>query len=177
MLYPNSRFLWWTAARFLLVLVVLQFAWSQARGTALERAVIDHATVGTAVGLIRMLDPQLPVVAQGARISAPGGGVNVLNGCEGTEVLFLLLAALVAAPLSLRARALGVLLGTVWVFALNQLRVVALFFSFRSDRALFDQLHGLVAPLLLIVLVLAFFVLLLQWDVRGQPGVAPGEPG
>ena len=28
-----------------------------------------------------------------ASIRAPGGGLNILNGCEGTEVMFLLMAA------------------------------------------------------------------------------------
>ena len=163
------------AARFLLVLVGLQLAWHFARGTALERMVIDRATVGTAVDLIHRIQPGLAVSAAGARIQAPGGGINVLNGCEGTEVLFLLFAAVAAAHLSWRARVTGLLLGMVWVFALNQLRLLALFFSYRSDRVLFDQLHGMVAPLLLVALVVIFFHGLTAWDARRTAALP--EPG
>ena len=161
-------------ARFALVLMALQLAWGQARGPAIERAVIDKATVGATVGLIHLLRPELPVHGQGSRIVAPGGGLNVLNGCEGTEALFLLFAALAAGRMSMRARLAGCLLGTAWIFALNQLRLIGLFFTYRQDRALFDQLHGLIAPLLLVALVLLFFLELLRWDARRSAVALPG---
>jgi exosortase/archaeosortase family protein len=162
--------------RFLVTLMLLQLAWHLARGTVVERAVIDDATVGTAVSVIHRIAPTIAIRGSGPRITAPGGGVNVLNGCEGTEVLFLLFAALSAAPLSARARVAGVVLGTLWVFALNQCRLIVLFFTYRDDRALFDQLHGVVAPMLLIVLVLAFFQGLSNWDAR-RAGASAGTPG
>lgn len=70
---------------FLAVFMALQWAWSAARGTVVERAVIDGATVGTTVFLIRLADSSLEVKAEGSRLKAPGGGINILNGCEGTE--------------------------------------------------------------------------------------------
>jgi exosortase/archaeosortase family protein len=147
---------------FLAVFVLLQAAWGVARGTQVERAVIDQATVHTARFLIRLIEPSLPVAAEGSRLKAPGGGINILNGCEGTEVLFLLYAALAAAAMPWRGRILGALVGTLLVFALNQGRVVALFYAYRSDRAMFDLMHGTVAPLVLIALTLLFFVYWLE---------------
>ena len=47
-------------------------------------------------------------------------------------------------------------------FALNQARVVALFYAYRHDRAWFDALHGYVGPLLLIAAAGVFF----SWWVR-----------
>lgn len=168
---PAPRRLWPLALRFLLVLAALQFAWSAARGTMVERLVIDQATVGCAVKLIHLVNPDLPVQGEGSRIVAPGGGVNILNGCEGTEVWFLLLAALATGTLSARIALLGGLAGTVLVFVLNQIRVVVLFFSYRDDHVLFDRIHGLYAPLALVLLILLFFLGLQHWD-RGDPAVA-----
>lgn len=148
--------MWRVASVFLLALMVLQWGWSSLRGSAAERAVIDVATVGTAVALVNRLTPEIEVRANGSRIQASGGGINVLNGCEGTEVLFLLWAALLAAPLSWRWRLQGAVLGGVWVFALNQARLLALFYSYRDDRALFNLLHGLVAPGVLVAATLLF---------------------
>ena len=153
---------WRLALVFLAALALLQSGWSALRGTAAERAVIDQATVGTTVALVRQITPEVAAQARGARIQAPGGGINVLNGCEGTEVLFLLWAALLAAPLSWRWRLQGAVLGAVWVFALNQLRLLALFYSHRDDRALFNLLHGLVAPGVLV----AATVLFVMWVYR-----------
>lgn len=134
----------------------------------IERMVINEATVKPAVMLINTWTPEARAIAVGASIKAPGGGINVLNGCEGTEVLFLLIAALVAYPMSWRFRALGVLTGTFLVYLLNQMRLLALFYSYRSDRALFDQLHGLVAPLMLIALSIAFLITMIRWDARSR---------
>lgn len=142
---------------FILLFMALQACWEAARGSWIERLWVHELTVRSATALINLTTPQVQAVAQGARIVAPGGGLNVLFGCEGTDVLFLLAAAFVVFPLPARVRIRGLLSGLLWVFMLNQLRIVALFHAFRSDRALFDLLHTTAAPLLMIVLTGLFF--------------------
>lgn len=165
--YPG-RPLWRMALLFVLSMYGLQWAWGLARGGEIERAVIDMATVRTAAVLIERLTPGLHVAAQGASLKAAGGGLNVYNGCEGTELLFLLMAALLAYPFSWRWRLIGLLAGTPLVFALNQARLLILFYSFRADRALFDPLHGLIAPLLLMMATLGFVAWLIRRDAIGR---------
>jgi exosortase/archaeosortase family protein len=167
--------LWRSVLVFALVTALLQYGWKQAKDTAFERAVIDVATVQTSAALIRRLTPEVQAQAVGSRIRAPGGGINILNGCEGTEALFLLFAAMAAHQATWRQRALGLLAGTVVVFGLNQLRVLALFYSYRSDRALFDQLHGLVTPLLLICAAVALFAVWADWVRRDAAQARAGE--
>lgn len=172
---PHQR-LWRMGLIFLLCMYGLQWAWGLARGSSIERIVIEQATVGTTAALIQCVDPELHVVPQGARLLAPGGGLNVYNGCEGTELLFLLVAALLAYPFSWRWRLTGLGAGLLFVFVLNQVRLLLLFYSFRTDRQLFAQLHGLVAPLLLMALTLAFVAWLIRQDARtrAKPEDAPG---
>lgn len=145
------------AVLFLLVFMALQAGWEAARGSWIERLYVHDLTVRSAAALINLLTPEARALPQAARIVAPGGGLNVLFGCEGTDVMFLLAAALLVFPLPARARLAGLLCGLVWVFALNQLRILALFYSFRADRGLFDLLHTTAAPLLMIALTGLFF--------------------
>jgi len=152
---------------------VLQWSWMLLRSTVVERVLVHDLTVGAATRLINLLTPQVQAHADGARISAAGGGINVLNGCEGTEVLWLLWAALAFYPSTWRARATGLLAGTAFVFVLNQARLVVLFYSFRHDPALFSQLHGLVTPLMMVVATVAFFVLWVRWQGRPTATVTP----
>jgi len=147
---------------FIVAFFALQWAWGEARGTMLERLIIDQATVRPAAFLVNLISPDTAAYAEGSRLKAPGGGINILNGCEGTEVLFLLYAALLAAPLAWRARLLAAIVATGYIYLLNQVRIVALFFAYRSDAALFDALHGMIAPLLLIACALLFFLYWLQ---------------
>lgn len=153
------------AVVFVLVFMALQACWEVARGSWIERLWVHDLTVRTATALINVLTPEVRAVPQATRIVAPGGGLNVMFGCEGTDVLFLLAAAFVAFPLSVRERARGLLAGLVWVFVLNQLRIIALFYSFRASGSLFDLLHTTAAPLLMIALTGLFFHL---WTQRAD---------
>lgn len=162
------------ALAFVLVFMALQAGWEAARGSWIERLWVHQLTVSSATLLINQLTPEVHAVAKGARITAPGGGLNVLFGCEGTDAVFLLTAALLVFPMSMRARLTGLLAGLVWVFVLNQLRIVALFYAFRSDAGLFDLLHTAAAPLLMVVLTGLFFHLwLVHAGSRGSGGAAP----
>jgi exosortase family protein XrtM len=136
---------------------LMQHLYARSAGGALETFIVNHLTVGTAAALLDWADPTLGVTARGARLTAPGGGINVLNGCEGTDVAFLLISAFLVAPVSWRRRLAGVGIGLALVFVLNQVRVIALFHTVRSAREWFDVLHGTVAPLVLIAVTGAFF--------------------
>lgn len=147
---------------------MLQMGWNRAGGGPLERWVIDCATVRTSVAIINTLTPHVAAVAHGPSILAASAGVNVRNGCEGTEIFFLLLAALLAYPFTWSVRLLGALAGALYVFLINQVRLVALFYAIRNDPGLFGQLHGVIAPLALVGCTVAFFVMLRRWDQARQ---------
>jgi exosortase family protein XrtM len=158
---------------FLAIFVALQAGWEAARGTWLERWWIHDLTVRTATVVINQLTPAAKAVAEGSRIVAPGGGLNVLFGCEGTDVVFMLVAAFAVFPMSGRLRLWGMVCGLVWVFALNQLRIASLFYAFRTDKAWFDLLHNVAAPLVMVALTGGFFQLwVMGADRRAQPGAA-----
>jgi len=166
---PNPRPLRGLLARalaFVLVFMALQAGWETARGSSIERLWVQVLTVRGATAAIHLLTPEVQAVAQGARITAPGGGLNVMFGCEGTDAVFLLTAALLVFPLPLRARLTGLLAGLAWVYALNLVRIVALFYAFRSSSGLFDLLHTTAAPLLMVVLTGLFFHL---WMEHANP--------
>lgn len=157
---------WVIAGLFLALFFALQASWIAARGSAFERWLIEDVNVRSSVSLIHLVTPRLGAAAEGPSIVAPGTRLNVSNGCEGTEILIPLLAALLAYPFAWQTRLVGLAAGTLWVFALNQARVLGLFYVFRDDPALFGHLHGFVTPLLLILGVVWFFLGILKWDRR-----------
>ena len=153
-------------AIFLAVFFALQYAWEMSRGSHFEQVVIDQATVMPAASIINSLWPEQGVIAQGYRIVSPHGRLNILNGCEGLETLFLLVAAIAAYPFTWRSRLQGLGLGLPLVFVLNQVRIVTLWYAFLHNHALFGILHGIVLPLLLVAVCLIFF---LAFMVRHEP--------
>ncbi len=143
---------------FLIVFLILQFGYSASRGGIVEHLVIDIATVRPSVAVINLIAPQEQAQAAGHRIVAPQGGLNILNGCEGTESMFLLLAAMVAFSAPWKHKLKGFLAGLVLVYGLNQVRIIALYFVAHHDKHWFDLLHGYIAPTLIIVLTCVFFL-------------------
>ena len=131
---------------------------------AVPRWFIESVTVPSATWAVNLVhDLPTPARAAGSRIVAEGGGLNVLQGCEGLDVLGLWLAAMVSAPLSLRGRVLGATVGTAVVFVFNQIRLVSLFGLHRHGREWFDDAHGLWWPVILVLLVYGLFVLWQHW--------------
>jgi len=142
---------------FILVFTLLQVGWLLVRDHSFGYFIRGEITVKPAVTLINWLSPQIKAIALGNQIIAPGGGLVVKLGCEGVEALFMLIAAIVTAPLSRSAMLKGILLGTLFVYVFNQARMLTLFYAFRADKPLFQLLHGTIAPLALIALAALFF--------------------
>jgi exosortase family protein XrtM len=155
-----------TLPALVVVYVALQWVWLQARDTPLERVLIHELTVGSAVAAINGLTPEARARGVESSIRAAGGGINIRNGCEGTEIWFLLVAAIAVFPADWRHKLLGVLAGAVVVFVLNQARVLGLFYGLRHDRSLFDLLHTFVAPLCMVAGALLFFLTWVAWSGR-----------
>jgi exosortase/archaeosortase family protein len=151
-------------AIFVAVFFSLQFAWESCRGTAVERLLIDLGTVAPAAWIIDLVWPAYGVQAQAHSIISAVGQINVLNGCEGLELVFLLAAAFAAYPMPWRQRALGLGLGTALAYVANQGRLTALWYAFVHDRSLFALLHGTLAPLALVALCLLYFMMFIARD-------------
>ena len=147
---------------FLAVFFSLQYVWEMSRGSWLERLIIDQLTVRPAAWTIDLLWPAFQVHAEGHRLVAAEGRLNILNGCEGLEALFLLAAAFIAYPFAWRTRLLGLGAGTLLVFVLNQVRIIVLWHVFMHERSVFGVLHGTVLPVLLVAGCLIFFLLFLR---------------
>lgn len=148
---------WWRALLFIAVYLLLSTLYAQAAGSAVERFFLETLGSQPAASLVHLLTPGIDALAKGARIVATGGGLNIRNGCEGVDLYILLIAAFAAAPLAWRVRLSGLLLGLGLALALNQIRILALFYAFRSDKSLFDLLHTTAAPIALIVLLSLYF--------------------
>jgi exosortase family protein XrtM len=128
---------------------------------------IEDITVKTAVGFVNFISPTFASYAQGTHMTSSAGGINVVSGCEGVEVMFLLIAAIIISPLRLRAKIACMLIGLFYVFFLNQIRLVVMFYAVREHKQLFELVHGIIAPIILVAFTGLFLAF---WIARfGQP--------
>jgi exosortase/archaeosortase family protein len=150
---------------FVVVFGALQLGWQMLDGSALAHVVVDRGVVIPTAAIGAALTPAFGIHALGHRLLGFSGGINVVNGCDGMEILFLLVAGFVVAPLPWRARLLGTLAGIPVVYLLNLARILVLFYTRHADIKVFDVIHGIVTPVLMVVSIAAFYY---AWLRRSQ---------
>jgi len=158
---------------FVALLVILQIAFSAGFDAGLPHVLIDEVTVRPCAWLVRNLLGDASAVAHGASVVASGATMKVLYGCEGSEVAILLVAALLVAPMRPWRRIAGILAGLVFVFALNQARLVVLFLALSDWHEGFGALHGVVMPVVMVVAVLLYFLVVLRSGQAGDSAPLP----
>ena len=142
---------------FILLFILMQAGWQMVRDDAIGHFIRGTITIKPAVMMIHVLTPSVAASALGNQIVAPGGGLVIKIGCEGVEALFILIAALLSVAMTWRAKLLNILLGTGLIYLVNEVRILILFYAFRADKALFQLLHGTIAPLTLIAIAGLFY--------------------
>lgn len=150
------------AALFLLIFAGLQWLWGWQRDSQFALFLIEGLTIHLAVGAIHLISPEAMAVAKGIQISAIGGGINVYSGCEGVEIMFMLITAILIAPAKPVAKLSGMALGCLYVFFLNQIRLIVLFYVLRINKSWFELAHGTLFPIFLVALTALYFGLWLS---------------
>ena len=155
------------ALAFILLFLIMQISWQMLRDEAIGHFIRGSVTVKPVVMMIHLLSPKIAATANGNQILAPGGGLVIKIGCEGVEALFILIAALLSVGMQWRAKLQGIMIGTLLIYTLNQLRILLLFYTFRVNKPLFQLLHVSIAPLALIAISGLFYH---YWLIKHENG-------
>jgi exosortase H (IPTLxxWG-CTERM-specific) len=146
----------------ILLAAYLLIAWNPVNDHAIVpfTSAIAHASGA----LLRLFGE--PVTVNGTILGSPLFAVNINNGCNGVEAMLILLASIVAFPASLRARAIGLVLGAAAVQLLNLVRILTLFWIGAHHPRLFDAFHTAVWQIIVILSAVIFFLI---WSSRVGP--------
>jgi len=142
---------------FLFVFLLLYTGFYFSRGTALEYFAINQLTVAPSTWFINIINGQEIAHQQQHLILSKKAELSILNGCEGFDVIFLMVAAIAAYPLTWKRKLTGAVFGILLMYGLNQIRIVVLFFALQNNTKIFDNLHGIISPIIMIVIGCVFF--------------------
>ncbi|MFL6245227.1 MAG: exosortase H [Thermoanaerobaculia bacterium] len=131
----------------------------------------DRAIVPFTGGIAKVSGSLLHAMGENVRVSgttitSSKFGVNINNGCNGVEAMLILLASIVAFPASMKARAVGLLLGAIVVQILNLIRIITLYLLGAYQPRLFDLFHTAIWQIVIILAAIGFF---LVWSARVAP--------
>jgi exosortase/archaeosortase family protein len=139
---------------FLLSFAAFHALWEGVRPSALGRAWVEDGLVPASAQVLRWVQPQWQVQAQGRKLRSPTGGVTVQRGCEGMEFVALGWAALLTVGYSRRALqrpALAWLTITAGVVLLAVFRLASLMWCRVAQPESLAMWHGLLSPLLMVL--------------------------
>jgi exosortase family protein XrtM len=124
-----------------------------------------------AAQLINTVSPQANVQAVGSRVGSGATYIQVAQGCEGIDVMLMLVAAVLTFPVSLSRKLIGAVVGAFAIYAFNLIRIVGLWYCLRHWPEGFETMHLIVGQTMLILVGLIFFA---TWarpfgDARAQP--------
>mgnify|MGYP001178913483 CR=1 FL=1 len=137
-----------------------------------QRAVIQPFTALLANVSTAVIVPfDATVIAEGRilRDATTGFAVSIEAGCNGVEATIVLVAGIVAFPASLRHKMISILVGFLFVQALNIVRIISLFYLGQWNYTVFEWFHLYLWPVLIMLDVLVVFAIYLQWLGKQHP--------
>jgi exosortase family protein XrtM len=151
---------------FLVILAGLNYLYYLLAGTAVENFVLAIMTAEPPARIINFLTPREQVVVNGTELTSQQVSFSVVSGCEGMGGILLIISAVCAANVRLPGKLKGLLYGVTFIYLLNILRIVALYYVMRYCTSAFNFAHYFVGQTVIIVFGCAFFVL---WISRNTP--------
>ncbi len=116
-----------------------------------------HGVVTICADLINMLAPLEQVLAQQNHLLSAKANLEIVRGCDGAGVLFLVVSAIIAFPSTWRRKLIGLFMGIGLIYLLNLLRISILYFVIAYHLDWFLLVHVYLAPTLMVLVGCCFF--------------------
>lgn len=162
-----SHFLGW---RFLLLFVAIYVALYLGYSAIPDALLRDHlyyyGIVCPSKVLINWLAPEEHAMGQHNGLTSPGVNLLIVRGCDGSGVMFLLIAAIVAYRAAMTRMLLGIAGAVLLIYLLNQIRIVALFFVESHRPSWFMPIHVYLVPTFMVLGAALYFA---AWTSRSAP--------
>lgn len=102
-------------------------------------------------------------VVDGANLYTSEFSISVAQGCDALEPMAIYLFIVLLFPIAFKAKLPAMVLGLPFLFVLNQVRIISLFFMGVYTPKLFDFTHIVVWQVLFIIIALLMVVYWLYW--------------
>ena len=104
--------------------------------------------------------------AQDTLVTSPRFSIEVRRGCDAVEPSALFMAAIIASPVLIWTRLVGLIAGTILLMLINLIRIVSLFYVGVFYPTAFEVVHLDVWQALFIFLLILFWAVWVRWAKR-----------
>lgn len=159
----------WFLVMFVAAFSVMHALYFAVPDRVLRDAVHFYGIIIPGAAAVKLIAPGEEVVATQGSLRSKTVTLDVVRGCDGAGMAFLLVAAVTAFPAPWRRKATGMAAAVLLSYVLNEARIVALYFvaTYREDW--FTLLHSYFIPGFLIALCSMFFLWWASWSAATRP--------
>ncbi|MCX7102821.1 MAG: exosortase family protein XrtM [Methylobacter sp.] len=118
-----------------------------------------HGVVTVCADFINIIAPLENVVAQQNHLISANANLEIVRGCDGAGVLFLVISAILAFPSKVNRKLIGLLLGIALIYIINLLRISILYFVVAYHPDWFSLIHTYLAPTFMVIVGGSYFAL------------------
>ena len=144
---------------FIGIFLVMHFLYYLFGKTDLQTWIISILTVKPGVALINLLTPQEHAYANGTFMMSKSVSLSILAGCDGSEGMFILISAILAYSTNIKTKIKGLIYGIAYIYILNLIRIVSLFYTAKYYNKYFNIVHGYIGQTFIIVMGCVFFII------------------
>ncbi|OAI01838.1 exosortase family protein XrtM [Methylomonas methanica] len=148
---------WLTFTLFVGCYVLFDYAYFKIPVDLFSNVIYYHGVVTVCADVLNWLAPLEQVLAKQNHLLSAKANLEIVRGCDGAGVLFLVVSAVLVFPSGLKRKVLGLLLGTGLIYGLNLLRICVLYFVIAYQPGWFQLIHTYVAPTLMVIFGCFYF--------------------
>jgi len=137
--------------------VLLNYGYFKISVDLLINVIYYHGVVTICADLINMFAPLEKVLAQQNYLFSAKANLEIVRGCDGAGVLFLVVSAIIAFPSTSRRKLTGLMLGIGFIYLFNLLRITGLYFVISYQPEWFLLVHIYLAPTLMVLAGCSYF--------------------
>lgn len=148
---------WLQFALFAGCYALLNYGYFQISDDLFANVIYHHGVVSICADFINWLAPLEQVLAKQNHLLSAKADLEIVRGCDGAGVLFLVVSAIVVFPSKFNHKLIGLLLGIGLIYLLNLVRISALYFVIAYHPAWFMVIHTYLAPTFMVVVGCSYF--------------------
>jgi len=131
--------------------------------SVLRETIYHFGLVEVCVGIINMAASGEYVIAHSNLLQSAKTTLEIVRGCDGIGTIMLIVSAIAAFSTNLKNKLVGLVLGVVFLYCMNLIRIIVLYFVSAYHSDWFTAVHTYFAPSMIVITGCLFF---LAWAER-----------
>jgi exosortase family protein XrtM len=155
--FANTRYQSLQFILFVGCYVLLDYAYFNIPDALFSNVIYYHGVVSICADVINFFSPAEQVLAKQNHLLSTKADLEIVRGCDGAGMLFLVMSAILVFQTPIRRKLLGLLLGIGLIYCLNLVRICLLYFVLAYQPGWFQLIHTYVAPTFMVLLGCCYF--------------------